>query len=81
MCLFLLPLVLPLLPIGDSENCSLKLPRIRCKKYAPGVKHHRGQDRRQLKGAGRTIETPGSTCDLIGRGQVGHPRREIYANG
>ena len=51
--LFLLPLVLPFLPYGYSENCSFKLPRIRCQKYAPGAKHHRGQDRRQLKGARR----------------------------
>src|SRR4051812_43718569 len=58
--LFLLPLVLAFLPYGYSENCSLKLSRIRCQKYARGVKHHWGQDRRQLKGAGRTLETPGS---------------------
>ena len=79
--LFLLPLVLAFLLSGHSENCSLKLPRIRCKKYAPGVKHHRGQGRRQLKGAERTLETPGSTRDLIGLGKVGHSRREIYTKG
>src|SRR2546426_9238502 len=81
ICLFLSPLVLPILPYGHSGNCSLKLPRIRSK-YDParGVKHHGGQHRRQRKGAGRTLETPGSTCDLISQGKVFHHSREIYAS-
>src|SRR5204863_8824006 len=62
-CLFLVPLVLPFLPNGHSENCSLKLPRIRQKcGRVRGVEQHWHQRRRQRKGAGRTLETPGSTC-------------------
>ena len=77
-----MPLVLPILPYGRSGDCSLNLPRIRCK-YDParGVKQRRGQDRRQRNRARRTLETPGSTCDLIVRGKVSHPSHEIYANG
>jgi hypothetical protein len=36
---------------------------------------------RRRKGAGRTLETPGSTCDLIRLGKLGRPSREIDAKG
>src|SRR5260370_13788223 len=82
LCLFLLPLVLPFLPYGHSENCSLKLPRIRYKYgRVRGVEQHRQQGRRLRNGAGRAVETPGSTCDLISRSFAVNPSREIYAKG
>ena len=89
MCLFLLPIVLPLLPYGYSGNGSFERSRSRQEfDRARGVAQHRQQPRRRLKGAvlphhaaarGRTFETPGSTSDLISLGKVAHPSREIYA--
>ena len=69
---------MPVWPFGD---CSLKLPRTR-EKLGPasGVEQHRDHCRRQRKGAGRTLQTSGPTCDLISLGQAGHPSCEIYAN-
>jgi hypothetical protein len=62
--LFLLPHVLPFVPWGHSENCSIKLSRIRVNwDDNRGVAQHRGHRRRQRKCAGRILETPGSTCD------------------
>jgi hypothetical protein len=45
------------------------------------AEQHRGQRRRQRKGAGRPLQTLGSTCDLVVLGKAGHPGCEIYANG
>src|SRR6266849_9610896 len=77
---FLLP-VWPFLPMAHSGDCSLKLPRTR-EQLGPasGVEQHRDHRRRQRKGARRTLQTFGSTCDLISLGQAGHPSCEIYAN-
>src|SRR5215831_18161554 len=75
---FLLPLVVAFVIYGCSEDCSLKRPRIRQKFDAViGGEHHWRQRRVQRKGAGCTLETPGSTCDLIGHGKVAHRSREI----
>jgi hypothetical protein len=44
-----------------------------------GAEHHRRQCAIRLKSAGRTRETPCSTCDLIRLGKVAHPMVEIDA--
>ena len=78
----LLPLVLAFLLSGHSENRSRKLPNNRKKDgFVRGVEQHREDRVRQRKGAGRTLETAGSTCDLINLSKVAHPGREIYASG
>ena len=73
--------VWPFLPMAHSGNCSLKLPGTREKLgRASRVEHHRDHRRRQPKRAGRTLQTFGSTCDVIGLGQASHHGCEIYAN-
>src|SRR6266545_796433 len=69
--------------IRQSGNRSRKLPRHR---YQYGriraVEHHRHQRHRQRKGAaGHTLETLGSTFDLISLGKVSHPMVRIDAKG
>src|SRR5438093_1322983 len=81
--------ILPFLAYGESGNCSLELSRSRQTfDHARGVAQHRRQGRRLLKGAipphhaatrGHTLETAGSTCDLISLGKAPHQSREIDA--
>ena len=82
MRLVLLPVVLPFPSMSTPKTVPLNSPVSVKSTTPPEALNNTGiNDRRQRQGAGRTLETPGSTCDLIVRGKVGHPSREIYANG
>src|SRR5712671_1821618 len=64
--------------LWPSGNCSLNLPRKRQKcRRIRGVKQYRRVPIGRGESAGRTLETPGSTCDLIVHDQGGVPGVEI----
>ena len=77
---FLLPLLLAVRLSGYSGDRSRKLSR-RGKedRVVKGVGQHRHHLLGQRKGAGRILETAGSTSDLKGQSTVCLPSREIYA--
>jgi len=82
ICIFLLPLVLPSLLRGHPGNRSRKLPRSRKKdRRVRGIGQHRQHRLGQRKGAGRILETTGSTSDLESHRTAGLPNGEIYAIG
>ena len=74
-------LLLPVLPCGNSGNCSRNIPHFggHAGGSARAVEKYRQSRLGVRQDAGRTLETAASTCDLKGQSTVAHPMHEIDA--